>query len=95
VGRREVVFIDAAVSGPEPFSFQPVDPVADASATSHALSPAAVLDAYRRVTDAPLPEAFVLAVRGYGFELGAGPSAAALSNLDAAVQTLVSRLGVH
>ena len=45
VGRREVVFIDAAASGPAPFSFQPAAPVADASATSHALSPAAVLDA--------------------------------------------------
>jgi hydrogenase maturation protease len=92
VGRREVVFIDAAASGPAPFSFQPAAPVADASATSHALSPAAVLDAYQRVTGAPLPLAFVLAVRGYQFELGAPLSGAAAANLDAALQMLVSRL---
>ena len=92
VGRREVVFIDAAASGPAPFSFQPAAPVADASATSHALSPAAVLDAYQRVTGAPLPLAFVLAVRGYQFELGAPLSVAAAANLDAALRMLASRL---
>lgn len=92
VGRREVVFIDAAASGPEPFSFEPVIPAADASAITHALSPAAVLEAFQRVTEASLPAAFVLAVRGYSFELGAAPSVAAAANLDAALQMLISRL---
>jgi hydrogenase maturation protease len=92
VGRREVVFIDAAASGPQPFSFEPAIPVADASASSHALSPAALLEAFQRVTAAPLPAAFVLAVRGYRFELGASLSVTAAANLDAALQMLVSRL---
>jgi len=92
IGRREVVFIDAAASGAEPFAFAPARPAADASATSHALSPAAVLDAFLRVADAPLPAAYVLAVRGYAFELGAPLSAAAARNLDAALQMLVARL---
>jgi hydrogenase maturation protease len=92
LGRREVVFIDAAASGAAPFSFESAVPAADASATSHALSPAAVLAAYLRVTDEPLPPAFVLAVRGYAFELGAPMSAAATHNLDAALEMLVSRL---
>jgi hydrogenase maturation protease len=91
VGRCEVVFIDAAASGPEPFSFEPVIPAADASAITHALSPAAVLEAFQRVTEAPLPAAFVLAVRGYGFELGAALSEDAAANLDAALQMLISR----
>jgi hydrogenase maturation protease len=92
IGRREVVFIDATASGATPFSFELAAPAADASATSHALSPAAVLAAFLRVTDAPLPPAFVLAVRGYDFELGAPMSAAAARNLDAALEMLVSRL---
>jgi hydrogenase maturation protease len=92
VGRREVVFIDAAAAGPEPFSFEAAVAQADASATSHALSPAAVLDAYRRVTGAPLPAAYVLGVRGYAFELGADLCGAAAANLDAALQMLVARL---
>ena len=91
LGRREVVFIDAAASGAAPFRFESVVPVADASATSHALSPAAVLAAFLRITDEPLPPAFVLAVRGYAFELGAPMSAAAARNLDAALEMLVSR----
>jgi hypothetical protein len=66
--------------------------VADASATTHALSPAAVLAAFQRVTDEPLPAAYVLAVRGYQFELGAPISAAASRNLDAALAMLVARL---
>jgi hydrogenase maturation protease len=94
IGRREVVFIDAAASGAAPFSFESAGPAADASATSHALSPAAVLQAFLRVTDEPLPAAFVLAVRGYEFELGAPMSAAAARNLEAALDMLVTHLAV-
>jgi hydrogenase maturation protease len=92
IGRHEVVFIDAAASGPEPYLFAPVQPAADASATTHALSPAAVLEALLRLSDAPLPAASVLAVRGYAFELGAPLSVAAARNLDAALKMLVARL---
>ena len=92
VGRREVVFIDAAASGAAPYEFGAVHPAADASATTHALSPAAVLSAFLRVTDAPLPAAYVLAVRGYTFELGAPMSATAARNLDAALEMLVASL---
>jgi len=92
VGRREVVFIDAAASGAEPFGFEPVIPAAEAGPLSHALSPAAVLEAYLRVTGAPLPDTFVLAVRGYDFALGAALSEAAAANLEAALHMLIPRL---
>ena len=92
VGRDEVIFIDAAVSGPEPFSFAPVTPAEDASTSTHTLSPAAVLDALQRVTEARQPAAYVLAVRGYGFELGAPLSEKAAENLEAALRMLISRL---
>jgi hydrogenase maturation protease len=94
LGRCEVVFIDAAASGEAPFDFVPAQPAADASATTHTLSPAAVLEAFRRVTGEAPPAAFVLAVRGYDFELGAPLSAAAARNLDAALEMLVARLAV-
>jgi hydrogenase maturation protease len=92
IGRREVVFIDAAASGPEPYLFAPVQPAADTSATTHALPPEAVLNAFQRVSDAPLPAAYVLAVRGYAFELGVPLSAAAERNLAAALEMLAVRL---
>jgi hydrogenase maturation protease len=92
VGRSEVVFVDATVAGEGPFSLEPVAPEADLSATTHALAPAAVLDVYRQYTDAPLPVARVLAVRGFEFELGAPLSDAAARNLDAALEVLVAHL---
>ena len=91
VGRREVVFIDAAASGAEPYRLEPVVPAEHTGAMTHALSPAAVLQAFERVTQAPLPATFTLAVRGYGFELGAALSDAAAANLDAALQMLLAR----
>ena len=91
VGRREVVFIDAAATGAEPFSLEPVYPAAYTGAMTHSLSPAGVLEAFERVTQAPLPATFTLAVRGYDFELGAALSDAAAANLDAALHMLMSR----
>ena len=92
VGRSEVVFVDATVAGEGPFSLEPVAPAADLSTTTHALAPAAVLDVYRQYTDAPLPGARVVAVRGFDFELGAPLSDAAARNLDAALEVLVAHL---
>ncbi|MBT8074299.1 MAG: hydrogenase maturation protease [Xanthomonadales bacterium] len=92
VGRREVVFIDAAASGPEPFAFEPLDPAQNTGPLTHALPPAAVLAAYRHVSTTPPPAAFVLAVRGYEFGLGVTPSDTAIENLDAALQMLATRI---
>ncbi len=69
-----------------------VAPKRDASATTHALSPAAVLETFARVTGLPLPSAQVLAIRGYEFELGAPLSQRAAANLEAAAAWLAKRL---
>lgn len=83
IGRQAVVFVDAAASGPEPFVFLPINPRQDASHSSHALSPQALLHTYSRLYGTP-PAAHVLAIRGYDFSLGAEPSARARDNLAAA-----------
>jgi len=93
LGRSLVVFIDAAASGVAPFELRPLLPAADASHTSHSLSPAAVLDAYRRLTGAEPPPARLLAIRGHDFELGAPLSRAAAANLQAALSALMPGLG--
>jgi len=90
-GRSEVIFIDASVESHAPFDFAPVEATADASATTHALSPAALLDTYRRLIGRP-PPARVLAIRGYAFELGEPLSERAANNLEAAVAMLAARL---
>jgi len=92
LGRRLVVFVDAAASGSGPFELRPLEPRADVRHTSHSLSPAAVLDAYLRLTGTAPPSSRLLAIRGYGFELGAPLTAAASANLQGALASLTPYL---
>jgi hydrogenase maturation protein HypF len=88
-GRRRVVFVDASVRAAPPFEVSRVHPRRDMSHTSHALSPAAVLEAHRDVAGEP-PEAWALAIRGECFELGEPLSATAAAHLDAALAYFVA-----
>ncbi|MDD4880642.1 MAG: hydrogenase maturation protease [Gallionellaceae bacterium] len=90
-GRTAVIFVDAAVAGPEPFSFETARPAQDTSYSSHELSPAAVLHTCEQLYGTS-PEARILAIRGYQFDLGAPPSPAALANLDAASRRLLAEI---
>jgi hydrogenase maturation protease len=89
--RALALFVDASVSCPAPYQFTRLQPIRDASYTSHALSPAAVLHVYQQINHAPPPPAFQLAIRGESFELGEPLSAAAEANLAAAL-AFASRL---
>ena len=91
LGRDLVLFADAALRNPAPYSFARVRRARDPSFTTHAMSPAAVLAVYHQVFGREPPEAYVLAIHGETFELGDVMSAAALLHLDAAV-ALASRL---
>jgi hydrogenase maturation protease len=91
-GRRLAVFVDAAVDITSPYELHRVQPCRDRSHTSHALSPAAVLETFERCTGQPAPPAWILAVRGEQFELGTAMSAAARANVEAAWPAL-KRLG--
>ncbi len=92
LGREMVVFVDAAARGDAPFSWSALAPAADASCTSHRLSPPAVLDAFVRLTGQAPPPAWLLAIRGDAFDLGAPLSRAAESHLDAALAALTAHL---
>ncbi len=85
-GRQQVILVDAAASGPAPFRFEPVTAANEAGYTTHRLSPAALLAAYRRHYSADPPPCHVLAIRGYDFELGQPLSGPAEANLAAAVR---------
>lgn len=85
--RELVVFIDASVAASAPFSFSLVGPQADASVTTHALSPAAVVDVACKIFGAT-PLCYQMAVRGEVFELGEALSAAASLHLEAAWRAL-------
>jgi len=84
-GRRLALFIDAGWRTPAPLAFYALGAQPDAlPASTHALSPQAVLGVFRQIVPAEPPPAFVLCVSGDQFGLGAGLSAAAKLHLDAA-----------
>jgi hydrogenase maturation protease len=82
----QVLFIDADMSCTAPFDFSEIFPAKDGSYTSHAMSPAALLHAFRQVYKQDAPAAFLLRIRGYEFALGDAISAQAGANLDAAIR---------
>jgi len=83
-GRSAVLFIDADVSCDAPFHFSQINAAYDNSYSSHAMSPTALLHAFRQVYGAEAPPSFLLRIRGYGFELGDGLSDEAAANLELA-----------
>lgn len=84
VGCQLALFIDAGERTPGPFIFAPIAASTASSPTSHALAPEAVLQVYRQTEGEAPPPAFVLCVRGEGFELGAPLSPVAQASGDAA-----------
>ncbi len=82
--RQLVLFADASVSGVTPFSWRPLSPQADNSYTTHAMTPAALLQVYCEVLSQPLPACFMLSIRGEQFGLGEPLSDVAEYNLQRA-----------
>ncbi len=83
-GADAALFLDAGRDTPAPFSFAEIAPKRDATHTTHALAPEAVLDVYARTLAKTPPPSFMLCVRGETFELGEGLSAEAAGRLEAA-----------
>ena len=84
--RQLVLFIDASVACVNAFDFTELEPTRDASFSTHAMSPAAVLAVYQSIKKQSPPPCFLLAIKGESFELGEGLSAIAENNLAAASQ---------
>lgn len=84
-GHTRVLFVDAISGGPPPFTLQPIFPAKDASFTTHAMTPQAVMHAYRELEGESPPPAWLLAIRGERFELGEPISEPAEQYLRAAL----------
>jgi hydrogenase maturation protease len=85
VGRQAVLLVDASRHSAPPFEATRVQPARDASYSSHAMSPGALLQVYRDLYAHDPPPCTLLAIRGAHFELGEAPGPAAWANLDAAL----------
>ncbi len=86
-----VIFVDASVRAEPPFELGPLAAKFDASHSTHALSPACLLAVAERLGQT-VPQAWLLAIPGRAFELGAPPSPDSLSCLDAAFEHLRSSI---
>jgi hydrogenase maturation protease len=89
-----VVFVDASLDAPAPFSFASVTPDDELSVdfSSHHLEPAAVMTLARDLFGAATA-GYVLGIRGYAFDdFGEGLSDRARANLAAAVDFLAGAI---
>jgi len=85
-----VVFADAAKEG-EAFRLYRLNPEPTASFTAHSVSPGGIVALCSELYAAH-PHAYMLAIRGYEWEVNAPLSVHARTNLDAAVQFLLTAL---
>jgi hydrogenase maturation protease len=85
-GRQRVLFVDASLSCLAPFEVTTPLPQRDASFTTHALSPPALLQVYLDLRGEAPPPCTLLAIRGERFELGEPPGASAMAHLEAALE---------
>jgi hydrogenase maturation protease len=79
--RSLVLFVDASVACNSAFDFTVLEPSRDKSYTTHAMSPAAVLDVYQSIKMQTPPPCFLLSIKAEKFELGEGLSTGAEHNL--------------
>lgn len=82
--RELVLFLDAGLNTPSPYTLDRVQPHGSSALFSHALPPEDVLATYVQVYREPPPPSFVLCISGAAFELGAALSRHAAQNLEAA-----------
>ena len=82
-----MLFVDASVDAPAPCSLTRIEAARDASFTTHAMSPQAVLKVFADIDDGEPPPCWLLAIRGERFELGDGLSESAHASLESALQS--------
>lgn len=83
--RRRILFVDASIDAVAPFAVTVLEAARDASFTTHAMTPEAVMHVYVELHDEAPPPCTLLAIRGERFELGEAITPAAATHLDAAL----------
>jgi len=85
VGRKRVLLVDASVGLEAPFVISHPRAARDASFSTHALAPAALLQVYTELQREDPPPCTLLAIRADQFELGEAPGGQALADLALAL----------
>ncbi len=90
--RQLVIFVDACVSSQGPYGIHELQAERDESYTTHAMSPASVLEVFRQINHRDPPLAYLLKIRGYEFELGQDISEQAGVNLQQAFEFITNTI---
>jgi hydrogenase maturation protease len=92
VAEHDIVwFVDAAKAGPSPYAVHALSPASSIEFTSHLVRPEAVL-AIANQLYGRLPQAFMLAIRGYEFAFIEALTPGATDNLRDALTMLTERI---
>ncbi|MBK9572188.1 MAG: hydrogenase maturation protease [Rhodoferax sp.] len=86
VGRSHILFVDASLNCAAPFEVTPLHAAQDASFTTHAMSPQALMQVFLQLYGVAPPPCTLLAIRGEQFELGKPPSELATQHLKVATR---------
>jgi len=93
--KRRVLFVDATKEASvTSFRLERAQPRMDISFTSHAVSIPSILATCKQCFDR-LPEVWVLAIRGYEWELSVGLTEQARRNLDGAIAHFTRQTSLH
>jgi len=84
--RSRILFVDASLEAPAPYRYSRLFAARDASFTTHAMTPEAVMQVYAELHDEAPPPCTLLAIRGERFELGEPVSPAAAAHLEVALR---------
>ncbi|MCP5090200.1 MAG: hypothetical protein GY949_04680, partial [Gammaproteobacteria bacterium] len=79
-----LLFIDASVAIKDGFSLERIEASADGNFSTHAISPQALLNVYRKTSGKETPTAYLLHVAGVAFGLGETLGDKATTALDSA-----------
>jgi hydrogenase maturation protease len=90
--RQRVLFIDAGMDTPAPFSFYRAKATGEPVLYSHALAPQALLDVYAQFYKEPSPDAYILCIKGESFELGEAPTQTAIDHQALALDFIKQKL---
>jgi hydrogenase maturation protease len=82
--RECVLFLDAGMNTPSPYTLDRIHPHGGRALLSHSLPPEDVLATYVQVFQRQPPPSFLLCISGAAFELGASLSRHAAQNLESA-----------
>jgi len=83
-----VIFVDASIEGEQPFTIRKIEPALKIAFTTHAMGPESVL-ALCGESFAGSPDTWLVAIRGYGFDIGEELTERARGNFQQALSFII------